>query len=241
MELIIIRHGQSANNALANIGNREVDPPLTELGKRQAEVLAQHLSEGANHELPAGELIRNAKFQMRRGFGITSLFTSAMYRSLQTVQPVARSLELEPQIWVDLHEEGGMYLDHKGDRGMVGYPGRSRSEIEAEFPGYHLPREITESGWWTQGHEEMAEVATRANRVSKQLKEMSDWEEKVAIITHGFFIDFLLKALLGHGSGEDIFYRHHNTAISRLSMRPGERVDVLNLNRVDHLDPDMVS
>ena len=62
MELIIIRHGQSANNALVDIGNREVDPPLTELGKRQAEVLAQYLSEGANHELPVGEPIRNASF-----------------------------------------------------------------------------------------------------------------------------------------------------------------------------------
>ena len=132
MELFIIRHGQSANNALPNIRDREVDPPLTELGERQAEIVAGYLVNGETHDIPASST-NNSRFQMRKGFGINALFSSAMYRSLQTVQPIAKSLGLAPQIWVDLHEEGGMYRDHGGAEGVVGYPGRTRSEILAEF------------------------------------------------------------------------------------------------------------
>ncbi len=241
MELFIIRHGQSANNALPNIRDREVDPPLTELGEQQAEIVAGYLVSGETHDIVASLTTNNSKFQLRQGFGITALFSSAMYRSLQTVQPIAKSLGLAPQIWVDLHEEGGMYRDHGGAEGLVGYPGRTRSEILAEFPAYQLPSGVTETGWWNQGREDLPSLLARAGRVSKQLWQMAEVDERVAMVSHGFFIDVLLKSLLGQDSGQDIYYRHHNTAISRLSINPGQRIEVLNLNRVDHLEPEMVS
>ena len=40
MELFLIRHGQSANNALGDVKGRDKDPELTELGEKQAECLA---------------------------------------------------------------------------------------------------------------------------------------------------------------------------------------------------------
>lgn len=241
MELFLIRHGQSANNALADIRDREVDPPLSELGERQAEILAGYLADGETHDLSAVSATNNSKFQIRRGFGITALYASAMYRSLQTVRPIAKSLGLAPQIWIDLHEEGGMYLNHGGGEGLVGYPGRTRSEILAEFPGYQLPSGITDAGWWNQGHEELPSLVARATRVAEQLREMAAREDRVAIITHGFFMDVLLKALFGRLTGENIYYRHHNTAISRLGIKAGERIEVLHLNRVDHLAPELIS
>ena len=241
MDLFIIRHGQSANNALANIRDREVDPPLTELGERQAQNLADHLAGGETHDLIPGLTVNNSRFRLRRGFGIEKLFASPVYRSLQTVRPVAQALGLAPHIWVDIHEEGGMYLDHGGDEGLVGYPGRTKSEILAEFPDYQLPPGVTETGWWNQGHEELPALATRAARVADQLREMAAGEERVAMITHGFFMDVLLKALFGQLPAENIYYRHHNTAITRIRMKVGERTDILNLNRVDHLDPELVS
>ena len=51
MDLFIIRHGQSANNALANIKDRQVDPPLTDLGVQQANELARFLMDGDIPEL----------------------------------------------------------------------------------------------------------------------------------------------------------------------------------------------
>ena len=244
MELFIIRHGQSANNALPNIRDREVDPPLTDLGKRQAEILAEFLAGGETHDLSA-DLTTNTKFHVRRGFGITSLFSSPMYRSLQTVQPVARSLGLAPQIWGDIHEEGGMFLDHGGDEGRVGYPGRTRSEILAEFPGYDLPSGIGETGWWNRDHEDPPSLWARAARVAVELREMAARETaeeaRVAMITHGGFMNALLNALFGTPPEGPVFYRHHNTSISRMRIDGSKRINVQHLNRVDHLNPELVS
>ena len=241
MELFIIRHGQSANNALPDLRDREVDPPLTGLGKQQAQLLAEHLATGSTHDWVTDPAFENAGPQLRKGFGITSLFCSAMYRSMQTAEPVGRALGLTPQVWIDIHEQAGMYLDHRGSKGRVGYPGRTRSEISAEFPSFQLPAGITDEGWWNQGYEETPASAGRAIKVSEQLLGMAESEERVAIITHGGIMDFLLKAFLGQLPGEHIHYRHHNTAISRLSVPLDAPILVRYLNRVDHLAPELVS
>ena len=244
MDLFIIRHGQSANNALPDIRDREVDPPLTDLGKRQAGILAEFLAGGETHDL-VFDTTTNAKFQVRRGFGITTLFSSAVYRSLLTVQPVAQSLGLAPKIWVDIHEEGGMFLDHGGDEGRVGYPGRTKSEILAEFPSYDLPPGIGEKGWWNRDYEDQPSLRARAARIAVELREMaareSAGEERVAMITHGGFMNALLNALFGNPPEGQIFYRHHNTSISRIRIDGNKRIDVQYLNRIDHLAAELVS
>jgi len=241
MELFIIRHGESANNTLADLRDREVDPPLTGLGKRQAQFLAEHLATGATQDWVTGPAFETTGPHLRRGFGITSLFCSPMYRSMQTAEPVGRALSLAPHVWIDIHEQAGMYLDHGGAEGRVGYPGRTRSEISAEFPSFQLPAGITEEGWWNQGYEDAPASAGRAIKVSDQLLGMAGSEERVAIISHGGIMDYLLKALLGQLPGEHIRYRHLNTAISRLSIRQGAPILVRFLNRVDHLAPELVS
>ena len=240
MELFIIRHGQSGNNALANIRDRSVDPPLTDLGERQAEMLGEYVARGENQEL-SRETTGNTKYELRHGLGITSLFTSPMYRSLQTVQPVSRASGLAPRIWVDIHEEGGMFLNHGDDEGLVGYPGRTRSEILAEFPDYVLPTSFDETGWWNKDHEDPASLLVRATKVSEQLREMAKTEDRVAIITHGAFMNALLNAIFGQISEGHMYYRHHNTAISRFYMDGDGRFEVLYLNSTVHLDPESIS
>jgi len=240
MELFIIRHGQSGNNALANIRDRSVDPPLTDLGERQAEMLGEYVARGENQEL-SRETTGNTKYELRHGLGITSLFTSPMYRSLQTVQPVSRASGLAPRIWVDIHEEGGMFLNHGSDEGLVGYPGRTRSEILAEFPDYVLPTSFDETGWWNKDHEDPASLLVRATKVSEQLREMAKTEDRVAIITHGAFMNALLNAIFGQISEGHMYYRHHNTAISRFYMDGDGRFEVLYLNSTVHLNPESIS
>ena len=240
MELFIIRHGQSGNNALANIRDRSVDPPLTDLGERQAEMLGEYVARGKNQEL-SRETTGNTKYELRHGLGITSLFTSPMYRSLQTVQPVSRASGLAPRIWVDIHEEGGMFLNHGGDEGLGGYPGRTRSEILAEFPDYVLPTSFDETGWWNKDHEDPASLLVRATKVSEQLREMAKTEDRVAIITHGAFMNALLNAIFGQISEGHMYYRHHNTAISRFYMDGDGRFEVLYLNSTVHLNPESIS
>ena len=79
MELYLIRHGQSTNNR----GDVRIpDPPLTELGRKQADRAGQAL----------------------KRIGITRLYCSAMLRAVQTAAIVSEHLELAPHIFVGLHE-----------------------------------------------------------------------------------------------------------------------------------------
>lgn len=239
MELYIIRHAQSYNNALANIQERVADPPLTELGHRQAAKLADYLARGVNVELARAN-VEMADLTTMRGFGITKLYCSAMYRSLQTTQPVAQALGLQPEVWLDIHEYGGIYL-RENDQ-IVGYPGKTRGEILEEFPDYVLPDEVTDEGWWHGRPEDWPLCHARAIRTAHQLRKWAELTERVAIVSHGGFIDVLLKALLSQLPTRKVFFHHYNTAISRVDFAPeGESLDVLYLNRVDHLSLDMVS
>ena len=243
IELFIIRHAESGNNSLSDNRDRVVDPPITELGERQAEILAQHLATGATQDLIPGAAPGSARAQERKGFGITSLYCSPMLRSLQTTHPIMEALGLIPQVWVDIHERGGMFLEQgEGEgRGSVGYPGMTRSEILAKYPDYQLPTGITEEGWWNRDREDPPTAAGRAIKVAQDLVSMSATEDRAAIISHGTFINILFKALLDQLPGKHIYYRHNNTGISRISIQKGSTMQVIFVNRLDHLPSDMVS
>lgn len=233
MHLYIIRHAQSTNNALADARERVCDPPLTALGHRQAEIVAQHLATGPDLDPYAG--------RDGAGYGLTHLYISPMWRALQTAQPIARALGLRPHVWLNIHEQGGIFLDHGPERGVIGYPGKTRSELLAEFPDYDLPPEITEAGWWRQGYEEPPACYVRARGVLAALRRRAGSEERIALVTHGAFIDAFLKALFGQALESPLFYYNYNTAISRLQFHADGRVDVHYLNRVAHLPLELVS
>jgi broad specificity phosphatase PhoE len=244
LDIFIIRHAQSANNALPDIRDREVDPPLTELGQEQSKALAQHLKTTTlDRGAGSGEGITegNATYSLRAGYGITALYCSPMLRSLQTTLRVKEALGIAPQVWVDLHERGGAYLDQGPGQKPIGYPGSTRSEILARFPDYQLPPDLTEDGWWNRDFEDLPATAGRAIRVAGELLERSGSDERIALISHGYFIDQLLKALLGQLPGNHIYYRQHNTAISRGILRTGGPIEVRSLNQIGHLTPEMVS
>jgi 2,3-bisphosphoglycerate-dependent phosphoglycerate mutase len=236
MELTIIRHAQSTNNALPSPKNRVCDPPLTELGHRQAGILAQHLATGQ----------RLAPWQAdpfeHGGYSFTRLYCSPMYRSLQTAQPIARALELTPEVWVDIHERGGIYLDHGEAGGIVGYPGRTRREILSEFPGYTLSEGITEQGWWRyRGREDRQTFYGRAVQVALTLREQAASDDRIALVTHGDFIDGLLKALFNQLPGTGIAYRHLNAAVTSIRLHGDGKLTVAYLNRAEYLPPDLLS
>ncbi len=241
MELYIIRHAQSTNNALGDPQDRDRDPPLTEIGERQADILARHLAAGIELVPPAAAI--NGRGQ--QGYSFTHLHCSPMWRSLQTAYPIGQALGLRPEVWTDIHEQGGIYLDHGDGRGPIGYSGKTRQEIQTVYPHYVLPPEITDGGWWNRDHEDWPTCHRRANRVAEELRKRAASDERgdqrVAIVSHGGFVDALLKALFGQLSDGQIFYYHYNTAISRVDFRPGSRLDVRYLNRLDHLPPELIT
>lgn len=241
MDLYLIRHAQSYNNALPDERERVCDPDLTDLGRRQAELLAIHLATGRDlHPQPTRPW--NAPFSANgHGYGIQRLFTSAMRRALQTARPIGRALGLRPEVWLDIHEHGGIWLDHGPEIGILGHGGITRSELQAGFPDYLVPDEITEEGWWHGGQESLEAAAGRAARVAATLRSWAPSDEKIAIITHGAFATLLLRAILGEPVVQPVYYHLDNASISLIRFRANGEISVRYLNRLDHLPPDMIT
>ncbi len=231
MELFIIRHGQSANNALEDASQRDKDPELTAKGEEQAEHVAQFLQAGG-HLRPD---------ERSTAPPLDQLYCSAMIRTLQTTQPIAKATGLQPEVWVDVHEIGGIYLDHGGEKGTVGYPGQTRNEIQQRFGDYQLPDEIGKDGWWNRDMESFAEGQGRAIAVASALRQRADENARIGIVSHGGFTSCLLQALAGGLPNEPLYYDHFNTAITRLSFSPAGRLTVVYQNRAEHLPDALVT
>lgn len=246
MELYIIRHGQSANNALDDAAQvrRHYDPPLTELGLTQSAALAAYFGNGANRDPQVDPSTGFSRRDVAASFGITHLYCSAMHRALQTAQPLGRAIGLQPEIWIDIHEHGGIYLE-EGEGRFTGYPGRTRAEIEAEFPGYVIPQGVSERGWWRSelGQEPRAAAFGRAIATAWELRRRAEAEpdSRIALVSHGTFIDALLKAIFGQLPSRQFFYLHYNTGITRLDFMDKDRVLIRFGNRTAHLTPDQLS
>jgi broad specificity phosphatase PhoE len=241
MELYIIRHAQSTNNALVDQSTRVADPPLTELGKLQAETLAQHLATGRDlADLPQITWAYNMSNPRREpGYGITRLLCSPMWRSLQTAEPIARTLGLKPEIWIDIHEVGGIFLEKEG--GIVGYGGKTRQELLAEYPDYLVTEVVTDQGWWTGGLETVPARDARALQVAVRLRQWSQSNERIAIVTHGGFLSRLVKYLFNEPSGRLVFHQQYNAAISRFEFHTDGLLICNYLNRADFLPLDMLT
>lgn len=251
MKLFIIRHAESANNRLVSdngydvyIANRVQDPPITELGERQAEKLAEHLAADAHPESHENKL----PLQPYSGYGFTHLYCSPMLRSLQTAQPIYRTTGVVPEIWTDVHEHGGIFLGNpRTGEGLKTMPGMTRAQIEERFPGYGIPDTITEKGWFYFDYEDMPACHARAMRVARRLRERAkahdgkDSEESIAMVVHGTFIDSLIKALLNQLPDRHFFFQHYNTAITRFDFLHDGTIILRYVNRTLHLPPDMFS
>lgn len=245
MELYIIRHAQSANNALRDQSDRVCDPHLTELGRKQAERLAHHLANEPHPEQHHTLDPEKTSVETVNGYGIVRLFCSAMHRSLETATTVGKSIGVRPEVWVDLHESGGIFLNHTDGRGVVGYPGMTRAEVMAEFPTALVGEEVRDTGWWDPeaGEEEWATCQGRAIRVSRELWRMADEgvAGPVALVSHAGFMEALVKALLNSLPAASLTLYQLNTSITRVDLGPGREVHVRYLNRVPHLSQELVS
>ena len=243
MELYIIRHGQSTNNVsmIYDAKDREADPPLTELGQKQAAKVADYLANATNFDQWIDR--KAEEHENKKGFGLTRLYCSPMLRTLQTSLPIAKALNLHPQVWPDLHEHGGLHLDTGDERGILGFPGLGRSAMMEQFPGYVLPETITESGWYDPSHgvEDIAGAMARAIRVASVLKTQATSQERIALVIHGTFADALIKALLNLLPNHEVYFLMYNTAITRIDFRQDGKTIPRYMNRVLHLAIDEVS
>ena len=217
MQLFLIRHAQSQNNALPE-SQRVSDPGITDLGGQQARALAEHL--------------RDAEIDV--------LLTSAFRRAMQTMQFIAELRDQPVSIWTDLFEQGGCYSGHVDLRGA---PGMNREEIEMDFPNFAVPDDIGDGGWWNSKPYESWEQATdRAKRIVRRLKnDFGDTDQTVACLSHADFKALLLTEMLGNNHPQWTgSYDLRNTGVTILSFE-NNQFDVVSLNDTSHLNDSLRS
>jgi len=209
LELLLIRHAQSANNALHE-SLRVPDPGITKVGEQQAACLAEWL----------------------KTYPPTVLYCSAFRRSLETTRPIAQSTNLKPIIRQDIFEWGGCYEGYIPGE-MKPSPGMNRHEIKKRFPDWEIDDRIGDEGWYAEPMMETTEMAiARSIRVSQWLRKMfkdlrieSDCKPasaRIALVIHADFKALLLRKLLNDKShfGERTFEHLSevaNTSVTQLT------------------------
>lgn len=241
MQLYFIRHAQSTNNLLweqtrASDG-RSMDPELTEKGWQQVCRLAQFL---LVNQAPITTATQNS--QNGYGFGLTHIYTSLMVRAVATSSFVARLLDMPLVGWVDLHEEGGIYLNDPESGERVGQPGKDRTYFATQYPELILPDHVTQNGWWNRPYETPEECQERVIRFHNELlRRHGNTVDRVAIFSHGGFYNSYLRYLLGiPGANDHLWFVLNNTAITRFDFRDDETF-VVYLNRADFLPAELIS
>jgi 2,3-bisphosphoglycerate-dependent phosphoglycerate mutase len=238
MQFYFIRHAQSANNHLydttGSSTGRNQDPELTEVGYRQAEILARFMKQtDPSFKKPLDRTNRS-------GFGITHLYTSLMIRAVATASTIGRALNIKPVAWEELHEGGGIYLDDPQTGNKVGQPGKTRAYFAAHYPDLVLPATLGDAGWWNRPFEEYASMFPRAERfLNDLLARHLRTDDRVAVVSHGGFYNVLLRTIFKIAR-DDVWFEKNNAAITRVDFSPEETV-LVYLNRMDFLPNELVT
>jgi len=235
MILYYIRHAQSANNALwdttGSSEGRSDDPPLTPTGEAQSHHVAKWLA--CLPEPPA--------VQRHSDLRPSHVYCSLMKRAVQTGSVIATTLGLPLQGWADLHEAGGVYLDGEEEGERHGRPGMGRSQLQRLHSSLQLPPEISEEGWYNRPFEERPERVKRAERVVKELLQRhGSTQDRVVLVSHGTFYNYLIGALLQLEAERDWWLLLNNTGITKVEFHEDERV-LAFANRTTHLPPALIT
>lgn len=217
-QLYIIRHAQSANNALPE-PERVDDPAITDLGTKQVAQLAGRFGD----------------------IEITHALTSGFLRAIQTMRPVAEATGVQPEIWTDLHEVGGCFSGHVPGE-LRGMPGMTREILKEDFPEFRLPDDIDGEGWWkSKPFEDYSAAVARAETQATRLRsEFAGTDARVACVIHADFKDLLLAALLKADYEKYRSADLRNTGVTHLSL--GEKAtEVISFNDVSHLPGEWVT
>ena len=214
---------------------RTADPGLTPIGTAQAMAVAAHLKHDQDRTDVRDGLVGEGCNGIRR------LYCSPMLRALQTAQPMGEALGLAPEVWVDVHEGGGVWLDRQDGHGRRGHEGLTHSEMETRFPGFRIPDSVTDAGWWNGSFEPREQLIARAAHVAHVVRDMmANATERIAMVSHGTFLNLLVQHLVFGSHMVGRRFSSHNTAISRLDFE-GDRLMIRYLNRVDHLTDDLIT
>ena len=202
-KLYLVRHGQSAGNAEGRFGGHSATP-LSELGKKQAEATAAALAK--EH--------------------INAIYTSDLFRAVQTAQPLADLLALKITKTSAFRERNVGVLE-----------GLTFDESKEKFPkdyyalvNRHVHHVITEG----ESYRHLLRRATGALREILRVHR----GEKIVIFSHTGAICFLTLHLIGainRKTKTTPWLVTSNCGINRFEIRNRQNIRVLALNDTRHL------
>ena len=159
-------HGGSLS--AASHPQRQADPAITALGRRQLARLAAYLPGGWDLRLEEeahalGLDGRRRRRLMAAPLGIERLYCSLMQRALQSAAPLAEALAVPAAARADIHEIGGIYDGRDGAPARL--PGLTRAAVAAEYPDIELPAALGEDGWWRREMESFAAAGGKGGAI----------------------------------------------------------------------------
>ena len=213
MRLYLIRHAQSENNARPE-SERHHDPGLTDLGRRQADCLAEKLPE----------------------LNLTRLITSPFLRTLETTDRIRKHVELSPEVRIHLHEQGGCYQGYP-PHFLQGQPGMTREEIEKRFPDFGFEVAWDDDGWWrSQSYETWQEARHRARSIhDRTCAEFGHTSERVAYVMHAD-----IKVLMLEVFHDRTLNMPANASVTNVEVT-SDGMRLLEFNSVDHLPSEFLT
>ena len=205
MELLVIRHALPVR--IEGVDG-PADPPLSDLGLRQAEALAEWLAPAAGApSAPGGDTPP-----------ITAIVTSPLRRAVETAAPLAARLGIEPAI-----EEGVV----EWDRHAATYVPMEEMQAE-DHPEW---RAMVEGRW----HELGVDVFGFRDGVAAAFERIiaAHPGARVAVVCHGGVINALASHVIG--LADPVFFEPTYTGVTRvLASRDGHRM-LASLNETGHL------
>ena len=240
MQLIFVRHAQSANNVIQEglvtradfEKQRSHDAELSELGFKQAVELGQGIERALMKRL--GPRVRE---MMKKNGGINKIprvhvAVSPMKRTLLTAAPMIRTLEdmhARSKIGISrieivpfLFEVGGCYSEKDGM--FVGHPGMNSAQAKVILPMAHTYDEMN-NGWWAHPTKESEEqFEARVVKTTEWIKKMACAGEcdVLVVVSHQDFACTCMRRL-AQVQGINWLY---NTSLSSMTLLPIERAEV---------------
>lgn len=224
MRLLLVRHGQSTNNAVvARTGSRAQrvpEPVLTDVGVEQTRRLAAALP-GA---LPSPVRVTS----------------SLMTRALQTAAILADALGVPVHTCPDLHEAGGIYDGGPDGLARVAVAAPPLADLLALSPRIVVGDDVPDP-WWVGPYERREVRAERAERVVAGLA--ADAEAAAGthvVVGHQHFSQDVIRVLLGISSMSGGYLRINNTGTCLFEGLP-QACLARWINRTDHLTDDLLT
>lgn len=127
MKLQLVRHAQSTSNVLRTLNTKMPGPPLTDLGRQQADALAEQLADAP----------------------IVGVYASVAARAQQTAAPVAASHSLDVRVVDGLQEVFVGDLEDRGDADAIAafasvFHPWTQGQLDLAMPGGESGRDVAE-------------------------------------------------------------------------------------------------